>query len=388
MLVAAECVGHGGGLERYLDVVMPALAARGFQLHVIARKIEHLPAGAGGTELGWADEHDEPSGPAQAATAARIAALRPDIAVAHNVMDAGVVEALRAAPRFAYHVHDHRPFCPNGDRVFPRSGANCVAPIGVACAVHALIDGCAYGANVRTVGLIRRRRRLRDAVAAADAIVVASRYVADRARACGISPERVVTIPLPLPDDAYAAGPPAVLSPASIVFAGRMVPQKGLRSLVRALAGIDTHTRPVLRAFGDGPVLARARADAAKLGVVVDARGHVDAATLRAGIDASALVAFPSRWAEPFGYVGIEAFARARTVVAYDAGGVADWLVDGVNGRLVPHDDEAALGGAIAALLRDDPTRERLATQARRDAERFRLPAVVDALVDAYAIGG
>ena len=302
-------------------------------------------------------------------------------------MDAGVVEALRTAPRFAYHVHDHRPFCPNGDRVFPRSGSNCIAPLGIACALHALTDGCAYGANVRTAALIRRRQRLRDAVAAADAVVVASRYVADRARACGIPSEHVVTIPLPLPDDAYAAAQPAVSSPARIVFAGRMVPQKGLRSLVRALARIDAYARPVLRAFGDGPELARARADAARLGVVLEARGHVDAATLRAEIDAAALVAFPSLWAEPFGYVGIEAFARARTVVAYDAGGVAEWLVDGANGRMVARDDEIALAGAISALLRDDPARERLATQARQDAERFRLPVVVDALFDAYAIG-
>lgn len=387
MLIAAEWVGRGSGLERYLDVMLPALVARGFELHLIARKIDHLPAGAAGEELEWADEHDDPSGPARAATAARIASLRPDIAVAHNVMDAGVVEALRAAPRFAYHVHDHRPFCPNGDRVFPRSGSNCIAPLGVSCAVHALTDGCAYGVNVRTAGLIRRRQRLRDAVAAADGVVVASRYVADRARAGGIPSERIVTIPLPLPDDAYAAAQPAASSPARVVFAGRMVPQKGLRSLVRALARIDAQTRPVLHAFGDGPELARARTDAAKLGVVLEARGHVDAATLRAGIDAAALVAFPSLWAEPFGYVGIEAFARARTVVAYEAGGVAEWLVDGANGRMVPRDDEHALAGAIAALLRDESARERLATQARRDAERFRLPAVVDALCDAYASG-
>ncbi|MEO7040373.1 MAG: hypothetical protein ABI186_10125, partial [Candidatus Elarobacter sp.] len=112
ILVAAECVGSGGGLERYLDVVLPALVARGFELHVIARRIDHLRPGTTGEELAWADEHDEPCDAARRATAARIASLRPQIAVAHNVMDAGVVEALRAAPRFAYHVHDHRPFCP------------------------------------------------------------------------------------------------------------------------------------------------------------------------------------------------------------------------------------------------------------------------------------
>ena len=383
ILVAAERLGRVGGMERYLDIVLAALVARGTTIHVLAREGGVVPDGASVQRVAWANEHDAPDAAARAEAARALAAFAPDVAVAHNVMDAGVVEALRAAPRLAYHVHDHRPFCPNGDRVFPRSGRICTQPLGLPCAAHALLDGCAYGPRPRTATLIRRRQRLRDAIAGSDVAVVASQYVADRAARSGVPRERIREIPLPLPDNAYAdsAEPPA---DRTIVFAGRVVPQKGLDSLVRAVARIAPAQRPRVRAFGDGPSLAGIRDDAARLGVALDAPGAVAPEIVRAAMDAAALVALPSRWAEPFGYVGIEALARARPVVAYDVGGVRAWLDDGVNGVAVAPGDERALGDAIAALLDDDARRARLAQRARTDAERFRAEPVVGALLSAY----
>ncbi len=302
-------------------------------------------------------------------------------------MDAGVVEALRAAPRLAYQVHDHRPFCPNGDRVYPRSGRNCTAPLGAACALHALLDGCAYGPRPRTLALIAAASRLRDAIAAADVTVVASEYVAERAVASGIPAARIARVPPPLPDDAYADAPPQP-SDGTVCFAGRMVPQKGLVSLVRALGRIAPERRPLLRAYGDGPQRAPAVREAAARGVAARSAGRsCRAAQVRAGLDAAALVVLPSLWAEPFGMIGIEAFARGRPVVAYDAGGVRSWLDDGRNGLAVTAGDEAALARAIETLLADGALRARLGARARTDAERYRLAPALDALL-AAAGGG
>jgi glycosyltransferase involved in cell wall biosynthesis len=383
ILVAAERLGHAGGMERYLEIVLPALAARGAKVHVLARAIDAVPAGVTAERIAWADEHDAPGTTARAAAQRALAAFAPDAAVAHNVMDAGIVEALRAAPRLAYHVHDHRPFCPNGDRVFPRSGRICTEPLGRPCAVHSLTDGCAYGPRRRTLVLIRRRERLRDAIAAADTVVVASRYVGARAEQSGIAPERVVEIPLPLPDDAYAAR----TAPAArvVVFAGRVVPQKGLASLVRAVARIAPQRRPRVRAFGDGPDLAAVRDEASRLDVALDAPGAVAQQTIRRAIDEAALVAVPSLWAEPFGYVGIEAFARGRPVVAYDVGGIRSWLDDGRNGLAVPAADESGLSAAIEALLHGGYDYPKLAQRARADAERYRTTPIAAALLGAYA---
>ncbi len=218
-------------------------------------------------------------------------------------------------------------------------------------------------------------------------MIVASRYVRERAAENGIAEGRIVEVTPPLPDDAYAD--PAVPASRSrdVVFAGRVVPQKGLDSLIRAVASIAPARRPGVRAFGEGPALDGVRDEARRLGVALDAPGAVSPETLRASIDGAALLALPSRWAEPFGYVGIEAFARGRAVVAYDVGGVRTWLQHDRNGMAVSAGDEAALGAAIGMLLDDDARRARLARNARTDAERYRAGKIVEALFTAYRPG-
>jgi glycosyltransferase involved in cell wall biosynthesis len=384
VLVAAERLGHAGGMERYLELLLPQIAARGATVHAVARRIDTAPAHVAAARINWAEEHDPPSAAARGAMERTVAALKPDVAVVHNVMDAGIVEALRTVPRLVYHAHDHRPFCPNGDRVFPRTGRICTERLGSPCTVHSLTDGCAYGPRRRTARLIRIRERLRDAIVAADAVVVTSRYMATRATENGVSERRIVEIVPPLPDEAYA-GPNALAGTArEVVFAGRIVSQKGLDSLIRAIATIAPARRPRVRAFGDGPELPAVRDLARQLEVTLDAPGDTEPATIRGALDGAALLALPSRWAEPFGYVGIEALARGRPVVAYDVGGVSSWLSDGWNGVAVSPGDEASLGASIAALLDDEPRRARLGRNGRSDAERYRMAPLVGALISAY----
>jgi glycosyltransferase involved in cell wall biosynthesis len=390
ILVAAERLGHEGGMERYLETVLHGLVASGARVHVVARVIGDVPPAVTAETVGWADEHDEPDPHARETVRRAVASFVPDAAIAVNVMDAGVVEALRAAPRLAYQIHDHRPLCPNGDRVFPRSGRNCTAPLGASCALHALTDGCAYGPRPRTLTLLGRRRALRDAIARSDIVMVASRFVAERAVSSGIPRARIVELAPPLPDDAFAERPAEPTAPPSICFAGRMVPQKGLLELVRAVAGIPAPSRPAVRAFGDGPERLEASELASALDVAFTAHGTASAAEVRADIDRSVLVVVPSRWAEPFGMIGIEAFARGRPVVAYDVGGIGSWLRDGENGRAVTAGfervkRETALGQAICELLSDRALWARCAARARADAERYRAAPIVDALLAALS---
>jgi glycosyltransferase involved in cell wall biosynthesis len=382
LLFVVQHLGPEGGMERFLDIVLPAIAARGIDVHVLARTIDAVPSGCSAQHIAWADEHDEPDAAAAADVLRCWARIAPDCVVAQNVMDAGVVEALRAAPRLVYQVCDHRPFCPNGDRLFPRTGDICTARIGAACVVHAATDGCAYGPRLRTLSLINRRRRLRDAVAAADSVLVDSCYMFDEAVRNGIAPARVIQIAQPLADDDYAEYS-RLETPHSkrVAFLGRFVPQKGLVSLVRALGRIDAARRPQLVALGDGPERGIAEQEARRLGVVLDARGNAGVNGVHAAIDACSAVVVPSLWAEPFGRVGIEAFARGRTVIAYDVGGISAWLDHERNGIAVARGDEAGLAAAIVRVCDDDALRGRLAAAGREDAETHRIGAALDRLL-------
>jgi glycosyltransferase involved in cell wall biosynthesis len=62
---------------------------------------------------------------------------------------------------------------------------------------------------------------------------------------------------------------------------------------------------------------------------------------------------FPSMWQEPFGLVGIEAMAYARPVVAFDVGGVRQWLIDGKNGIIVPERNTTLFAEALDKLAQN-----------------------------------
>jgi glycosyltransferase involved in cell wall biosynthesis len=68
------------------------------------------------------------------------------------------------------------------------------------------------------------------------------------------------------------------------------------------------------------------------------------------------------------GRVIIEAFCRARPVVASNVGGIRDLVEDGVNGLLVEPGDTETLATALVRVLSDRELAERLAAGAQAGA--------------------
>jgi D-inositol-3-phosphate glycosyltransferase len=100
---------------------------------------------------------------------------------------------------------------------------------------------------------------------------------------------------------------------------------------------------------------------------------------------AADVVVQPAVAPEPFSRVPLEAAAFGRPVVASDAGGNAEAVVDGVTGLLVPRDNAAALARALGRLLADEPLRAKLGEQARAHvAQAFGAEAAARALLAAY----
>ena len=75
---------------------------------------------------------------------------------------------------------------------------------------------------------------------------------------------------------------------------------------------------------------------------------------------------------EPFGRVIIEAMAAELPVVATNAGGVPEIVVDGETGLLVPAGEDEPLAEAILEMLGDPGRAQEMAVAGRRRAlERF-----------------
>ena len=105
-----------------------------------------------------------------------------------------------------------------------------------------------------------------------------------------------------------------------------------------------------------------ARVQAQNRNVIIQFAGWVKSAKREALFCDSDLMVLPSVWPEPFGLVGPEAGLRQLPIVAFDVGGISDWLWNGVNGYLANADPPTSqnLAEAIINSLTDPAKYESL----------------------------
>jgi glycosyltransferase involved in cell wall biosynthesis len=155
---------------------------------------------------------------------------------------------------------------------------------------------------------------------------------------------------LGIPPDAFVIGSLA-----------RLVPSKGMTTLVEAVAGMPAPGDDVhLVIAGDGPDRERIRClGEAALGERLHLLGRIERPSdLYASCD---LFALASR-SEGLGLVFIEAALQGVPSVAMDVGGVRYAVLDGETGLLAPLDDVPAFREAMQRLRADGGLRERLGT--------------------------
>jgi glycosyltransferase involved in cell wall biosynthesis len=214
------------------------------------------------------------------------------------------------------------------------------------------------------VELARRARWLfRPVLRRARLVLAASEALAAAARDLGARDVRVVPSGIEIP---ARVAPPQ--EPPHVLFVGRLSEEKGVLELVEAARGLP------LVVVGDGPLRER----------VPGAVGFVPPREVGSYIERAAAVACPTR-REGYGVAARQAMAYGRPVVATAAGGLADAVVDGETGLVVPVGDAAALRSALERLLGDAELRARLGAEARRRAgELFGLETAARATIAAY----
>jgi len=158
------------------------------------------------------------------------------------------------------------------------------------------------------------------------------------------------------------------------LFVGRVASNKGLPTLLEAVARLDARVRRPLVLMGrDWGERAHLETRARELGIADSVRflGHVEpASAYRAVIRHARALVLPSEW-EAFGLVLLEAMAAGTPVVATAVGGVPEVLDGGRAGRLVPYGDPVALAEALRAVIEDAPGTARLRTAASERVRGF-----------------
>lgn len=159
--------------------------------------------------------------------------------------------------------------------------------------------------------------------------------------------------------------------PVRIVSVGRAVPKKGYDILLRALAQLPRELNWRFEHIGDGDVIKSLKAEAKALGIEdrLSWRGAMDQKDVLATYRAADLFALACR-ITPDGdrdglpNVIVEACSQGLVCVSTTISGVPELLTDGINGRLVPPEDPAALAAVLEELIRKPGQRHALGAAA------------------------
>lgn len=151
--------------------------------------------------------------------------------------------------------------------------------------------------------------------------------------------------------------------PLRLLFVGNLIPRKGLRVLLSALARVSADWRlSIVGSPAVDPIYAQLVKDIAEragLADLVDWRGSLTDAELAAEMAAAHVLAVPSEY-EGFGIVYLEGMGFGLPALATTAGGAAEIITDGENGFLIAPGDEAGLAERIELLAGDRVTLARM----------------------------
>ena len=314
--------------------------------------------------------------------------FNPDVIYLHSPIDSEVVSAIaESGPPVVRMVHDHQMFCPRGCRYPPWSRRPCtrkmtpycVFPCGGALSHNPFSGGFkqhnGYRARKHEIALHKHFTRM----------VVASDYMRQELLRNEFNPARIEVHP-PVPPDMGRDINPSFGSSNRIVYAGQLLRGKGVDVLLRSLSRVREPFECVILGDGNHRGFCESLSRRLNLADRVQFQGFVPQSTLVDYYREATLSVVSSVWPEPFGATGLEAMRCGLPVVAFDVGGIGEWLVDGTNGYMVPWMDSERYAIRVEQLLADKNLARRLGNQGKKmAADRFGFNRYIDGLVEMFS---
>lgn len=378
IVVAHESVGTDGGVETYLLSTIQGLRHRGHQVALVYyRRAERATPLQRSSHVSLGIEERGID-----AVFNEIAAWRPDVVFSHNmgplIVDRGFLDRWPVVKM----LHGYFGTCVSGLKMhaLPAPCA-CNRTFGPACLALYVPRRCGELSISAMFGGYRWASDQRRLFARYARTIVASQHMRSEMLRHGAPADRLDVLPLFSTIRAEAVVPRSERD--TLLFAGRMTTLKGGHVLVNAAAlAAQRLGRPVnVIMAGEGPQKESWRTLAASQRVPLELTGWLSLDD-RARVYARATVAvMPSLWPEPFGLSGLDAGALGRPAIAFDVGGIREWLTDGVNGRLVAaHEGADGLARAIASMLDQPAECERMGLGALEISQRMSPAAHVERL--------
>lgn len=354
ILFSHERFGALAGAEANAFITATELGRKG---HVTG--ILHGPP-TGKNEAGWQETFPHrfdlgAEASSRASVRKALEEFQPGVVYVHKLADLEAIDELvRSGVPLVRMVHDHDIYCMRSYKYNYRTREICDRAATPYCIFPCLAfvarnrDGglplkyVSYSAKKREIKLNHQFKRM----------VVVTTFMRDELLKNGFDPNRIeIHAPVPRPGDA------SIRSDFSdrnlILYAGQIIRGKGVDVLLEALAQVQEPFECII--LGDGNHKAYCEELNRKLGLEskVHFKGFVPQEELKSYYKECSVVALSSVWPEPIATIGLEVMRYALPVVAFDAGGIKDWLEDGNNGYLVPWMDREAFASRIDELLKN-----------------------------------
>lgn len=378
ILIICPLWGYFGGREQYLVDVIEELIRRGHDCSLIYERLTDKPVTS--EMISKINKYNIPilsefetSRDDQYNRVLRsiLGQETPDVIFFSDIKNFLLLEQLIEYGKLVAMAHHGWLFCLRSNRIIYLTRNACYRKLGIGC----LLQGCFLKKNEKSSGnplhynSYIKLHKLISMYLKISAHLVASQYMKNLFLQHGFSDKQVKIIKL-FTELPFPIGSPEIRKGNNILFIGRVDRYKGVDLLLKSLYHVQsTFTCNII---GDGPYLAYCKKLARRIKVDKSVKflGWIPKEETLSYIQRSSLVVVPSIIPEAFGLVGIDAMAFGKPVIAFNNGGISEWLQDGKTGYLIPSKDVVALGNKIDYLLCNPQHAEGLGFSGRKLVEK------------------
>ena len=292
---------------------------------------------------------------------------RPQIVHLHNTFPLISPSAYYAARAEGVPVvqtlHNYRLFCPTA--TFFRDGRVCEDCLGKSVPWPGLLHAC-YRSSRLATGAVAAMMAVHRAAGtwtnAVDVYIALTEFARRKCIAGALPADKIAVKPhFVHPDPGAGRG-----QGGYAVFVGRLSPEKGLNTLLRAWDQLPE--RMPLKIVGDGPLAGRVATIVPKL-PAVEWLGRKPLQEVYALIGEAAFLVVPSECYETFGRVVIEAFAKGTPVIVSHIGAISEAVDAGRTGLHFRPGDASDLARQVEWALAHPAHLARMRAEARREYE-------------------
>jgi glycosyltransferase involved in cell wall biosynthesis len=304
-----------------------------------------------------------------------IAKERPEVAFIHNtvplISPSAYFACAEAGVPVVQTLHNFRFLCPAG--TFLREGKICEECV-TSSVFHSVRYACyqdSVSASATLALMLTSQRSLGTWNEKVSCYIARTEFARKKFIEGGLPAERIVVKPCfvhPDPGSREGAGD-------TVLFLGRLVPEKGVRTLLAAWERLDG--RVPLRIAGDGPLRGEMEREVERRHIAgVKVLGRVPGTELVAEMKRARFLVFPSEWYEGLPLTIAEAFACGVPVVASRIGSMVELVEDGRTGLHFTPGDPADLAAKVEWAWAHPQEMAGMGRAARREYETKYTPEI------------